>query len=256
MFYYNIPYIEPCENHSEFLFEEVSEDELIDISFTVSYYPQLDVWFSFHDYIPSGIFALRNKIISFNNEKIYIHNQDNYCKYYENLIYHSLISPVFKSPYKFKNVYHSATFTNLVLRCDIIQDKNVNRDKMLTSVSFYNSYQSTNIIPFRPFIRHNGFVNQYDIANVRLVKNYWNFNMLRDLKVDKDELTYEEWTNLKQAIFNYDVDVIGILNNYSTNTIEGRRRLSDEYLIVSLKYNNIEQLQFLIYEVDIKSLMR
>jgi hypothetical protein len=74
--YYNNPVvIPPCEiPQTTKQFIDVPENELLDIGYTMSYYPDLDSWLSYHDYIPSGIFATRNKLLSFYDKQIYIHN--------------------------------------------------------------------------------------------------------------------------------------------------------------------------------------
>jgi hypothetical protein len=256
MFYRNSVNIPACEKYSQFTFEEISENELQDISYTLSYYPEIDAWVSYHSYIPSGIFATRENIISFDNKNVYVHNQNNYGLYYNGQIHSSKITPVFKSKYKTESELLAATFSKLSLSCDILESKNVNRDKIISTLAFYNSYQSTNRINLIPFIRGNGFSNQYDIANIRLVKNYWNFNMFRDLKINKKALTWEEWTKLEEAIFNNDINEIGIPDLTFADNIESNKRFSDEYLIAELCHNNLEQNQFLLYDIDVNTIMK
>lgn len=257
--YYNNPVnIPPCETtqiNKELI--DVSENDLIDIGYTMSYYPDLDSWLSYHDYIPSGIFATRNKVLSFDDKQIYIHNQDNFAKYYKGIVYKSIITPVFQSPYRDNGHYYPAWYYQINWLCDIIKDKLVQRNKTLTKISLHNSYQSTKDTLITPFDTSKSFKEQYDLFNTRLVKNHWNFNKFRDLIIDHKILTFEEWTELEEIVFSNDIDEmnIDIANTNSNKSFELKRRFIDEYLIVKMEYNNEEQLQILLYEVLAETLI-
>lgn len=229
--------------------EEVTTDG--DVNYTVSYYPKFDVWFSYHDYRPYGIFATRNNLFSFNDKKLYIHNQSNFCKFYHGEIFKSLLSPVLKSPYISNTKTLSAVFVNITFRTDVIDDKKVRRDKTFNRISFHNSYQSSDkitLVPFDPNVR---LLSQYDSYNVRLIHNYWQLNKLRDLKLNKVELTWEEWESTKRIVFSNSVDEIDIKqsNLSSSQDIQMKRRLVDDYLIALIEYDNDEQLQFVLHDL-------
>lgn len=245
--------IEPLVCPFTFVEEDWEEiEEVRDLSWTLSFYPDFDYWLSYHDFQPFGIFATRNNVLSFNDKEIYVHNQENFVKYYKGEIFKSLINPVLKSPYNTRNKYVSAVFTNVLFRCDIVKDKKVDRNKTLTRISFHNSYQSSNKITLIPFDDRKTYLEQYDQYNIRLSHNYWQFNKFRDLKLDKRELTWEEWDSLKTIVFNENNSEIETLNTNIDNNqpIQRKRKFIDEYMIVLLEFDNEEQDQFLLHDIN------
>lgn len=249
--YYSNP-VPPLVCKSKFEDFEWEEIEYtIDVSYTKSYYPDTDMWLSFHDYIPQGIFATRTKLLSFQNKQTFIHNQNNFGKYYDGYK-NSIITPVLKSPYMTRNKYVSALFTNLLFRCDLILDKKINRNKTLTSLSFHNTYQSSTEITLIPFDDTLSYLQQYDNYNIRLSHNYWQFNKFRDLKLDKKVLTWEEWDKLQTVVFNNDLSQIqiNVTNLDGNQEIQQKRRFVDEYMIVMFKFHNTsDNYQFLLHDV-------
>ena len=230
--------------------EEVTD--VIDVSYTKSFYPDTDMWLSHHDYHPQGIFATRTELFSFFDKELYIHNQNNFGKFYKGIYHKSIMTPVFKSPYRTREKLLSALFKNINYRNDIIENKKVNRNKTFTRLSFHNSYQSSKKITLIPFQDTERFLTQYDNFNVRLNHNYWRFNKIRDLKLDKRELTWEEWKSVEKIVFNETIDEIDVNNNIEENQeVQLKRKFIDDYLIVIIEFdNNINNSQFLFNEID------
>lgn len=223
-----------------------------ELDYTVSFYPDFDYWLCFHDYHPSGIFATRINLFSFDNKRLYIHNSDNYVKYYGGVIHKSIITPVFRSPYIQSNKTLPALFQNINFRCDVIDNKVVNRDKTFSRLSFHTSYQSTNKITLVPFISNQSMLSQYNTYNIRLVNTYWQFNKIRDLKLDKIELTWEEWDKLHGVVYNQNIDEIEVntSNVSSTQNIQMKRRFVDDYMVVIMEFDNDEQNEFLLHDIN------
>lgn len=246
----NIPDLECQITPDDIEWEDI--DDVIDVSYTMSFYPDEDQWLCAHDYIPQGMFATRSGLYLFNDKELYIHNQDNFAKYFKGNVFNSLISPVYKSPYVTRNKYVSALFTNVLFRCDIIVEKRVDRNKTLSFISLHNSYQSSDRIELIPFDDTRRYLDQYDNHNIRLSHNYWQFNKFRDLKIDKRQLTWEEWETINNVVFTNKIAEIDIddTNLDDSQHFRYKRRFEDEYLIAIFEYDNTEQHQFLLHDVS------
>ena len=87
---------------------------------------------------------------------------------------------------------------------------------------------------------------------MRLNHNYWRFNKIRDLKLDKRELTWEEWKSVEKIVFNETIDEIDVNNNIEENQeVQLKRKFIDDYLIVIIEFdNNVNNSQFLFNEID------
>ena len=232
----------------DFEWEEITDVK--DVSYTKSYYPDLDTWLCYHTYIPNGIFSTRNNIFLY--KKMYIHNQNNFGKYFFGTYHTSIITPVLKTEYKNRVKTVSALFTNLLFRVDVIENKKINRNKTFSRLSVHNTYQSSSKIPLIPFNDNLSYLQQYDQFTIRLNHSYWQFNKFRDFKVDKRELTWEEWEKLTNIVFNQSIDQINI-NNSNLNPFQNtelKKRFIDEYIIVMLEFdNNGDNNQFLLHEI-------
>lgn len=257
-YYSNTPVINPCSPNIPIPFSllDVLQEDLIDVSYTMSYYPDIDRWLSYHDYLPKGIFNLRSgKLISFNNNKIYLHNSNNRCIYYNQVLNKSVITPVFTTDFIDKNNIYSMLLEQIHWVCDFILNKQIIKNNTFTHLSLHNSYQSTNNIELKVFEKGGGLENQYDNKNIRLIKNNWQFNSFRDFVINHNIVTFEEWSKVEDIIFNNSLSEnnINISNLNTLKDFEKKKRFIDDYLIIKLENDNINQNQFLLNDISINS---
>ena len=212
---------------------DINSSWLEDVSFTISYQPETESWISYHDYIPDFAFHLRhNKLLSFNNKGLYIHNQNNRCVFYNNTLYESYITPVF-NPYlkeREERVY-PFILNYLEWDTDVYDNERRRRDLTWTNISLHNSLQSTIKIPLVPYNSTCSKVSQFGIYNVDRVTNHWNFSKFRDNIIQR---------NLKSLDEQIDDEVeINVQNTNCTGVLKPRFR--DDFVIVKLGYSNASQ---------------
>lgn len=217
------------------LFEEVSPDMLVDVSYTISYSIDGKSWDSFHSYLPDKLFNSRNNLYSVNDGKIYKHNADNKCIFY-NGIEKCSISPVFKTD---KNQF---LLNSIYLETDVLNEQGIRISKTFNRIRIVDSYQGTNTIELVPFDETKTAYENYDVANTRRIKNGWFFNKFRDEKAN------EFVNNVREQIDKF------VFNNINiTNLAEGVRRFNDNYVMFIIEYDNAEQNDFYIYSIDINA---
>lgn len=237
-------------------FEWDSVYDIQNVSYTKSYYPDSDTWFSYHDYIPKGIFKIGTKLVSIDDDNIYEHNVGNRGKYYKGIYYKSLLSPVLKSPYRTRDKFYPAIFTAIHYRTDFIKDKKVLRNVNFSRMSFHNSYQSSNKIDIVPFDSKQDIYSQYDLANVRLIKNNWSFNNFRSLVANNHILNFEEWSTINDIVFNLNISEGGIYNNNLNpdESFEILKKMNDEYMIILIEFDNTsENIKFVMHDITFTS---
>ncbi len=218
------------------MFQEVSSDWLEDVSYTASYSFVGDSWDAFHDYIPDKMFHLRKGLYSFKDGHIYKHNANNNCRFYGGTTYSSMITKVF-------NIGEMKHFVlnNVMFQTDCTNTEGVRLDKTFDSIAVYNAYQSSLIVDVVPFDRGLSFDTNYDLANTRRLNSMWFFNRLRDLKAAE---TIHHVREVRDRL----------LFNVANQTVpDGLTRVKDNYLVVYLVFDNVEQDNFAIYNIDINA---
>jgi len=212
---------------------EVDSSWLVDVSFTMSYQPDADLWISYHDYIPDFAFHLRNnKLLSFNAKGLYLHNHDNRCIFYNNQRFETYITPVFTPYLKDKEeVVYPFVLNGLKWLTDVFDSERRRIDSTWTHISLHNSLQSTIKIPIVVYNSSCSKVSQYGIYNVKRVMNHWTFSRFRDNVVAR---------NLKSLDTQIDDEVEVNVSKVNCNNVL-KARFRDDYVLVKLSYNNVSQ---------------
>ena len=216
------------------MFIDVNDNLLEDVSYTMSLSLTTKTWDSFHGYIADKLFNTRRNLYSFKSGRIYKHNANNKCIYYEGTKQKCFITPVFTSK--------DSTFllNNVYFETDVLNSEGIRINKTFNKIRIVDSYQGTNTITIVPFDTEKSAFENYDVANTRRIKNGWFFNKFRDKKAN------EFVKNITQTIDNYVYNDVNISNN-----LEGIRRFNDNYVMFILEYNNNEQHDFFIYSINI-----
>lgn len=212
---------------------DINPEWLEEQSFTISYFPETESWISYHDYIPDFAFHLRNnKLLSFNNKGLFVHNADNRCCYYNEVIKESYITPVY-TPYikdKDEKIY-PFILNSLNWSTDVYNEEKRLLDNTWTYISIHNSYQSTVKKQLSTYDSTCGAREQFGNWNVRRIKNYWNFSKFRDNTINRQKKTLDEVLD----------------GEIETNVVETncdgkfKLRFEDDFVIVKLSYLNNNQ---------------
>ena len=255
MTYYSNPIdVSLCQETNDVVLIDTPSNQLMDVSYAVSYYPEIKAWVSYHSYIPKAIFALRNKTISTNGNTLYLHNKGNYGLYYNGNYYASYITFVFKSPFRDRHRYYPAWFCSIGWNSSVITNGIENNTKTITSVSVHNSNQATKEIFIIPFNTLDNVSNQYDVANARLSKNLWFFNKFRN---ERQSGTRSEWLKKEDLIKNKFslADILGTIVYDAVSLLETLRRFVGEYLLIRVTLENKaeDNSQYLLHEIDVET---
>ena len=214
---------------------DVIEDEMLeDDSFTLSYYPDVDLWVSFHDWVSEGFISLRNSILSFKQDAVWLHNAEGRGVYYDEKHVCS-ITPI----YNWKQIYPEFVYS-LSWLADVGKDRLLN--STFTSILLANSYQATNEKEIVVYDDSKTLEQNYDIYNTKRIKSYWNFNQIKSLTINTDfPKVIETIDDIIEASGNVDQDKEFYL----------KRPFIDNWLLVKLSYDGVEPLY--VYEVVIQS---
>ena len=216
-------------------FQQVNANKLEDVSYTMSYSVIGESWDSFHTYISDKLFNSRNNLYSFKNNKIYKHNANNKCIYY-NGVDKCYISPVFTNKDK------TFILNNIYIETDVVNADKIRIDKTFNKLTVVNNYQGSNTISLVPYDVNKSALDNYDVANTRRVRNGWFFNKFRNKKANEFVKIVTE--SLGKYVHN---------TIYITDLNEGINRIIDNHVVILLEYDNTEQYDLFIYNIDINA---
>ena len=189
------------------------EVEMVDLSFTVSYSLEAQCWTCFHDYIPDAIFCTANKLMSFKDQEIYIHNQRD-----RKGLYYNTDSP-YRSQIEFvianllTKAYHAINWKSQYKTEGVINER-----KTFTTIMMYN---------------HNQCSGEQPITLKKTTRNaegVWRFNEFRDLLKDPNTMFLDRDGNVIPA---------SIMANKS---FFKKSRFIGDYLCVRMIFDNAESL--------------
>ena len=205
-------------------------------SFTISYYPEVKGWVSWHDYEPK-LFTTQEQALYSSNGDIYKHNIIESPFFYDTDPISFETEPLFTINEK----------TRLASVQTTVDDKNFAKisagqvvpasvpiyDETFDSYFVYDSYQiskaSTNLVP---------------LSNTRNAEGIWNFNDFRDYTANQDDqlLTYS-------SVWEYDLNTLNIDNNKHWSKL---KKFTDYWYATRLK-KQIDNFEVLIVNVQLLS---
>ena len=198
--------------------------DLEDCDLTLSYSFIKETWISSHDYFPDYAFRTRNnKLYSFKNKSLYLHNSNERGLFYDNVKFSSYMTPVFNEDFKY------FLLNSLSWETDLFKNNKRILNKTWSKISLHNSYQSTielDLIPYDSFC-------EIQNSNTKRVKNLWFFNHFRDNVINSQYVSFMER--------NCNVD--NVVTNVEEENCINYKRFLDSFVIVKLEYDNEEDLE-------------
>lgn len=196
-------------------------------SFTLSYSIELQKWAFFHDYTPEMMFSLDNKLYSYGEQGFYKHNSDsNRGTYYNGTSYESYIDIVFSEPNTMNKLFYALKWVSEVKGDNGAYFHN----DTVTKAFVYNSYQASKEIPLER------------LRNMRKEDSHWSFNDFRDLVTDD--------TRNNRVPFMDDDNKVIPSTIYSSTSSFKKRRFIDNYLVVRLYFDNLDNKALFLYDVE------
>lgn len=214
------------------VFENVLDNQLVDKSFTMCYYPSDKAWRGYHDWKPDYIFANYSKVMSVKDSILYLHNKGPRGRFYNGVYYPSFVDAVFADnteQYKFlQAVKWKAEITdNGILEYD-------------TPIDF---------ITVRTNVHASGKIGLTNLVNTRQTKGYWHFNKFRDIVKRNADSSFTQF--LKDVFNDFEIDVTQL---DSTVPLFVQRRFISSYFVVRFECNNYNDRNFVLIDVNINYL--
>lgn len=177
-----------------------------DKSFTLSYYPEMQSWFSFHSYIPLYYMYDQNEHWSAKDNVIWKHLSGDRCRYYSTLNRFIIDVPFNDAP---------------------------NKSKIFDSVQYISKYVIGGVeYPDRTFSKFNAYSNNclsgetaiVNLDTARSVNSTWNINSFRDLRADYNSPILTG------------VNITGTINSNKSDIF--KKRFFDNYMVMRLIHSN------------------
>lgn len=220
----------------------VPDTALEDDSFTLSYSFVDERWRFAHDYIPDASLMLRNqKLIQFYKKGMYEMNVGRYGVYFgvRNDCYMVL---VFNPDLNNNKRKYPFIINSINWNTDIEDWYDVRQlEETWTSISLHNSFQGTRDITIIPFKENCDFESQYGVANTRLIKNRWEWNYAFN---EKDSSQDKTWKEVRDKFISFNTEI-------KQCDDEDRVKLMDDYIIIKLTYNNLNNYSLYFYELNL-----
>jgi len=215
------------------LFRDVTPDNIIDKSFTLSYSVTGNGWVFFHDYLPDFYIHTRNKLYSIKDNKMRLHNEGPYGVFDGNTPKPFFIDIIFASDSDL--LLESIAWITEVLNAERTEQ----HFNTLTHISIWNSYQHSGRITLSQVFEN------LEYNNIRKTKGEWSFNDFRDvLKEDPGDFL--------QSIFNnYQVDPAKIDPD---PVWYNQMPLQDKWFCVRLEFDNIANNQIVLHDSSVQAL--
>lgn len=218
------------------------EDDSYTVSYSLTNDPETEGWVSFHDYIPDYAISLRNQtLLQFYNDQLYEMNVGPKGTYFGK-VYPTIITPVFVSPFRDQRNIWPFLINHFSWNCDV---EDLNRrllNETWTSISLHNSFQGTRQIPLIVLDKDCNILDQYGIANIRRVKNQWNYNYAFNEKLSEFQRT---WIELMDKFLVINVE------EKACNKPEDRARMFDDFVIARLLFDNNQSKRLFQYDINL-----
>lgn len=187
----------------------------------------------FHDYTPTDYLPSRANLYSVKGTKIYRNSDGIKGQYYDDTIYPFFIDIAF-SLGKDSGVINQVEWLTKVLD----ENEQEFKDKTFTSISVWNSHQTSGKVTITP----HSALNIEGTNTSRNNKGYWTFDDLRNIAV-------AGVTQITEDIFgDFAIKAEAIDEN---KPWFDKELLEDNYFIVRFEYNNLDNHNILLHDVDV-----
>lgn len=225
------------KNHKEIINQGEVDEELIDGSFTLSYYPALKAWAFFHDYIPNYYFTSRLNTFATIDNKLYKLNKGAIANYGTG-INSSYIDIIWSDN---RNI--DKHFLSLIWSTIFRDDSDyISKLKTFQKVIVYNQDRYSGEITLTNYT----FGSE---GNIRLTSDSWKFNAFRDLVQDKNVKILDK-NNIDELLV--DDTILDTVNWYD------KHMFISPYIIVRFVFDNAlgSSIELLNVEVNLKEVVR
>jgi hypothetical protein len=214
------------------MFADVTESELEDISFTVSWSLITNTWVFFHTYKPNIYFHTRKNLWSIDKQIISKHNEGLPGNYYDKTIEPFFVDVVF-------NEDSDTILESLEWISEVLNNSKEEEFQTFTHISIWNSQQHSGKIPVSTIFNN----LQYDTS--RRTRGVWSFNDFRDIVE----------TRGSQFIDTLFKDYAILPNTLNPNKPWYEKELmQDKYHIVRFEFDNTSTNTILVHNVNANTL--
>lgn len=194
-----------------------------DDSWTLSYYPEINKWVSFHGYIPDFYIRNRQRIFSAKANKIARHNnRSNPGTFYGGTTEPAIVTACFAS--KNNETFYTSSFDIKSTLRNLAAGKLLN--ETFTKAIVSNSYQCS------------GEVALEHLDTVRILRDIAYFNAFRDIAVDTSKGFFDEK-------FEFDATTVDVNKAWYK-----KNRFIDTHVQLRLEYDNGDPYELVLYDVQ------
>ena len=231
---------------------------------TVSYYPELQIWVSFHDYIPSVYILSGDTLMSgtSHDDKLYTHNNGDFGRFEYDLF--SNQTSWAETENNTSNVFDTqqTTYESIF---EFIHSESKNENKLFSSLGYVadvststENNQTANLHDpgFTSFYVYNthqisGEIDLEYLTNIRRIGNDWKINKFRDLanlNANNDGLNNEliNMFNIQGMDKSINLEYIDVNKDETT-----QKKFVDKFLGISLKNSNISNNLVTLYSTEV-----
>lgn len=211
-------------------FMDVTPDDIIDQSFTLSFSLNGNNWVFFHDYYPDFYFRTKDKLYNIKNSKIFEHHGGARGVYHDGVPKSFFIDLVFAGQ-------EEVILDSVNWLTEVFNGNNEQEFSTLTHITIWNNQQCSGKVAI-----HDIFSSlQYE---VRKTKAMWNFDSFRDL------LGTYGTTFLQDIFHNFDI-VPGTID--TAKPWYNQDLMHDNFFIIRLEFDNVSGNQIFLHEAGINA---
>ena len=214
------------------IFETIDDEDLLDHSYTICFYPRDKAWRGFHSWLPDFSFSTYSKTFSFKDQRLYVHNKGPRGRFYNNVYYPSFVDAVFAD--------------------------NTDQQKMLQAIKWKSEISDANselfdtpidFITVRTNVQCSEKTPLVNITNVRKTKGSWYFNRFRDVVKRNADSSFTQF--LKDVFNDFEIDTDQLDSEVSLFV---QRRFVSPYFVVRFEFTNVGDKNFVLIDVNINYL--
>ena len=226
---YSCLYLEKY-NGNCYLFQDVSENEIVDESFTLSFSMDGKDWTFFHDYYPDFYFATRNQLFNLKDKKIYIHHKGAPGVYHGTTPKPFFIDAVF-------NAEEEILLNSIQWISEVISSDQETEFSTFTHITIWNNQQCTGRIAISDVFE----LLEYER---RKTQGVWSFNTFRNMVAESGSKF-----------------LLDIFNNFAVDTTKldvekpwfNQDLLHDNWFIIRFEFDNSSGKKFIFHGADINA---
>ena len=246
---------------------------------TISFYPELQIWVSFHDYTPSVYMSSLTKLFSFRSyiQKLWQHNSHNFGLFYSDPTLEEDskkdIGQIYDFSFEFihsESKNDDKTFYNFGYVADVSKYAGLPVSDFNKSFDDYVKIHDGGFTSFYVYNTHqiSGEEDIHYLVNTRRAGNTWKINKFRDMaklvnstdnyyvtaqnSVVGTQIASVETTMDTETMFNINGMSKEINANYLDldKTFDKRRKFNDKFLGICLKNNNSKNNLVTLYSTE------